>query len=91
MAESMLKNLQTIIAETPPPKKITIDWSLKPNIEEEDPIQDDDDDDDNTNVAIAPKIRVFSKPQIRYHAYGRQSISRYLENHTQEKGYDPFF
>ena len=55
-----------------------------------DPIQDDDDDDGNTNVAIDPKIRVSSKPQIRWCICERRSISRYLENHAQEKGYDPF-
>ena len=73
-------------------KELSINWSLKPNLEEEeDPIEDDDDDDDdddedNTNITIAPKTRAFSKPhQIHCRAYGRQSISLYLENHIQEK------
>jgi len=55
-----------------------------------DPIQDDDDDDDNTKVAIDPKIRVSSKPQIRRCVHEHRLISQYLENHAQEKGYDPF-
>jgi len=47
-ADSILDDSQTAIEATPPPKK-TIDWSLKPNVEEEDSIQDDNKDDDSTN------------------------------------------
>ena len=80
------RGLQTIIAVTPPPSKTPYHWILKPDVEEEDPIQDDDDDaEDNTNIAIAPKSRVYSKLQIRCRANGYQSICPYLENHTQEK------
>ena len=53
--------------------------SLKPDVKEDDPIQDDNDDEDNTNITIV------SKPQIRCRAYEPQLISPYLENHGQEK------
>ena len=71
-------------------KKLPVDWSLKPTVKEEDPIQDDDKDDDNASAAIAPKIRDFSKPLIRCHAC--VDVNRLVHAwKTTEKGHDPFF
>ena len=77
-------------SHAPTLKKFLCIGICKPNVEEEEPIQDDDKcDNDNMSVAIASKIRIFSKLQIRCHAASRhQSTSRYLENTSNSSAHN---